>query len=405
MAQWYVIIDGQEHGPMSAERLRAAVNKGSVTADTLIRKDDMAAPIAAGKVRGLIKEKSTTRRSRRPGTRAHKAGTGRKERAAAIVHAPEAETSEPNATAGDPYSFDPFEKSENFVKQVEAKEITNNFYLEVLKAFAYPFSPNALAFMAGYVILGLIFVYAGIFLIHAWFGFQYIFFILMMWFVLYALAYAIRIGQRSAAGDLRPPVWPQLGALMDEILGPAALCLAAWIVLRIPYIAYAWCNPDYLPQSQGLDGFLPQLDVYFFHAFDLMFRLPQSAEEYVLAAISALIFPAGMMMVFIKGSLLGLHPLPLFKNVFSIVPEYVTCMVLHVCCYVALMLLWQPLAQQFDIEQTLSFSYLVFDYFSDKSILDVIAVLCLAIIPLFYVCMVQFRLLAVLYYIKGSEFE
>ena len=411
MAKWFVEIDGVEHGPMSPEKLRAAVNKGTVTADTLVRKDNMDAAIPAGQIKGLIKQSGgTQRRSRRKGdasqrqrgkgkttTRQHQRsekGGGQRQAAASDAAAP-----------ADPYSFDPFEKSEDFVKQVESKEITKNFFLESVKAFMYPFSPNAIAFIIGYIVLALLFVYAGIFLINAWFGFQYIFFILCMWFLLYAFAYLMRIAQRSAAGDLRPPVWPQLGAFMDEILGPASLCIAGWIVLRLPYIAVSWNNADYAPTSQGLDGYLPELDVYFFHAFDLMFRLPQESEEYVLAIISALIFPAGMMMLIVKGSFLGLNPVPLFKNIFSIVPEYVTAMVLIACTYVLMMLIVGEVAHAYDLDQTIGFAYLTFEYFNEMSFIDIVSVISFCIVPMAYFLMVQFRIMAVLYYIKGEEFE
>ena len=414
MAEWFVIIDGVEHGPMSPDKLRAAVNKGTVTAETLVRKGGMDSALPAGQIKGLIKQSGTgtgtgtQRRSRRQG------GTGRQKRGASRSQQPSqkpaqqpAPPAEPAVAADDtdPYRFDAFEKSENFVKQVESKEITKNFFLEAAKAFMYPFSPNAIAFALGYVVLALLFVYAGIFLINAWFGFQYIFFALSLWFILYAFAYLMRIAQRSAAGDLRPPVFPQLGAFMDEILGPAALCIAGWVILRLPYICVAWDNADYMPRSEGLSGYLPQLDVYFFHAFDLLFRLPQSSEEYVLAILSALVFPAGMMMLFIKGSLLGLNPVPIFKNIFTIVPEYVTAMVLITCSHVTMMLILGEVARVYGVNDTISFAYLCFEYFAERSFVDVAAVLAFCIIPMAYILMVQFRIMAVLYYIKGEEFE
>ncbi len=426
MADWFVTINGVEKGPYNAEQIRAGVNKGKIDADTLIRKDGMSKAVPAGTVKGLIKSGADAgtgtqrrRRKERQGaegtgrrSKQRQKGTGkrRKQEAANVSdelgpsdHGMGRGTEEAALPESGP-AFDAFAKDDDYVKHIEKHKITDNYFIEALKAFIFPLSINAIAFLLGYVALGLIFVYGGIFLINAWSGFHYIFFFLVIWFIMYGFAYLQRIGQRSAEGDMKAPVWPELGAMLEEIIGPAAVMIGAFVILKLPYFIVAWSDPAYLPQSTGLVGILNGVDTYLFHAFDLMVRLPEEGVHYIMQLLSWLIFPIGMLFVMVKGGFLGLNPGPLFKTLFTIMPEYFTCLALMLVSHVAMMLIFGEVAAAYGLDATPCFAYMVFVYFPSLGFVDVLCFLALSIIPAGYLMMVQFRLMGLIYCTKSDKF-
>lgn len=54
MAQWYVVRDGKEHGPITPEKLKELAVTGRLQPTDPVRRDDMPAPRAAGEVKGLF---------------------------------------------------------------------------------------------------------------------------------------------------------------------------------------------------------------------------------------------------------------------------------------------------------------------------------------------------------------
>lgn len=54
MATWFVIRNGKEHGPVSAQQLRQLAATGQLRPDDLVRRDDMQAPRPAREIKGLF---------------------------------------------------------------------------------------------------------------------------------------------------------------------------------------------------------------------------------------------------------------------------------------------------------------------------------------------------------------
>lgn len=52
--EWYLIQNGQEEGPLSTQKLKELAASGKISATSQIRRADMAVPIIAGKVKGLL---------------------------------------------------------------------------------------------------------------------------------------------------------------------------------------------------------------------------------------------------------------------------------------------------------------------------------------------------------------
>lgn len=415
MAGWYVIVDGVEHGPLSPAKVKAAVAKGKITAETLMRKEGMGDAIPAGDIAGLLPGSEGTgrrRRSRRDGTTRRRKRSGSAAApdaaapdAAAPVDPAAAIANEVAVTADDGPAFDAFARDDDYVKHVNKHHISDHYYKEAAKAFLFPLSMNSMAFLLGYVVLLVLYTYAGIFLVKSWIGFEYIFFFLLIWFVIYGFAYLQRIGQRSAAGDMKAPVWPELGAMLEEIIGPGVVIFGAWVLFRLPYILVAWGEPAYLPASQGLNEILSGVDMYLCHAWDLLLRLPETGIEYLMQGIGFLIFPIGMLYIMVKGGFMGLKPGPMFRSMFEILPEYIYCLVLMLLCHAAMMLLLNFNFSSFGFDEPLSFATLSFDYLPQLSFLEVLRFTCVSIIPCGYLLMVQFRLMGLLYYTRSDKIE
>ncbi len=418
MSDWFVVVNGAEKGPYSASQIRKFVKQDKIYANTMMRKQGMPEPMRADEIKGLLPagkpEKPLTQRRRKQADAGERSTTGRVRktnkktgRQTKQVQDGPIDYGESANTGGAPApgSFDPFEKDEDYIKHVEAQHIGDQYPVEALKAFLYPLSMNALALILGFVVLSLIFIYGGIFLINTWAGFHYIFFFLVGWFLCYAIAYLQRIGQRTAAGDLKAPVWPELGAMMEEILGPAAVMIGTWVLLKLPYILVAWGNADYLPVSHDLAGPLTGIDTYVFHAFDLMLRLPNEGVEYVMQIFSALLLPIAVLYVMVKGSFLGLNPGPLFKTVFSMVPEYLICVVLCLVSQVAMMLVLGEIAAAYGMQESFSFAYMCFDFLPTLGFVDVLIFCTLSLFSLGYCLMLQFRLMGLLYCCKSDSFD
>jgi hypothetical protein len=404
MAGWYVIVDGVEHGPLSVDKVKAAVQKGKITADTLMRKDGMDQAVPASSIKGLIPGTASQSPQPRTGTQTRRrgrveTGTQRKKRPVEADQpiAPAAPEAEP--------VFDAFAKDADYIRHIDKHHISDNYYYEGAKAFLYPCSINSIAFLLGYVVVVLIHVYAGIFLTKAWVGFEYIFFFMMCWFVMYALAYLQRIGQRSAQGDMKAPVWPELGAMLEEILGPAAVILGGWVIFRLPYMLVAWTEPSYIPASEGLNDILSGVDTYISHALNLLLRLPETGLEYIMQAISFLIFPIGMVFIMVKGGFLGLKPAPLFRTLFSMLPEYAYCAFLVLVCHIVMMIGLHYTAAHFLLNEAPSFATMSFSFFPRLGFVEVLSFTALAIIPTGYLLMVQFRLMGLLYQTQSDKFE
>ena len=51
---WFVMLDGDQVGPMAPARVKELVNAGRITHDTPIRKASMTAFVPAGQVKGLL---------------------------------------------------------------------------------------------------------------------------------------------------------------------------------------------------------------------------------------------------------------------------------------------------------------------------------------------------------------
>ena len=418
MSDWFVTVNGKEKGPYAAAQIRKFVKQEKIFADTMIRKQGMSEPMRADEIKGLLpagtaERPKTQRRSKQGdkadgGKRSAKSNQPQSTRRVKKGAQPESidyGESENAGAAPAPGTFDPFEKDDDYIKHVEAQQIGDQYPLEAMKAFLYPLSMNAIALILGFVVLSLIFVYAGIFLINAWSGFHYIFFFLVGWFICYGIAYLQRIGQRTAAGDLKAPVWPELGAMLEEILGPAAVMIGTWVLLKIPYILIAWGNADYLPVSHDLSGMLSGIDTYLFHAFDLMLRLPNEGIEYAMQLISALLLPIGVLYVMVKGSFLGLNPGPLFKTVFSIMPEYLMCVALCLVSQVAMMLILGEVGAAYGMQETFSLAYMCFDFLPTLGFVDVLIFSTLSLFTLGYFLILQFRLMGLLYCCKSDSFD
>ncbi len=54
MAQWFIVREGREQGPFSAEQMKSMVVTKGLGPDDLVRRDDMAGPVKAAKVKGLL---------------------------------------------------------------------------------------------------------------------------------------------------------------------------------------------------------------------------------------------------------------------------------------------------------------------------------------------------------------
>lgn len=54
MAKWFLVRDGQEHGPLTEQQLRELASKGQVQPTQKVRRDDMEKPVMAAKVQGLV---------------------------------------------------------------------------------------------------------------------------------------------------------------------------------------------------------------------------------------------------------------------------------------------------------------------------------------------------------------
>gem|GEM_PF-413908 len=52
--QWYIWLNGTEHGPLSARFLFSLARAGKIRPDTPVRRDDMPQAVPAGRVRGLL---------------------------------------------------------------------------------------------------------------------------------------------------------------------------------------------------------------------------------------------------------------------------------------------------------------------------------------------------------------
>lgn len=52
--QWYIWLNGTEHGPLSARFLFSLARAGKIRPDTPVRRDDMTQAVPAGRVRGLL---------------------------------------------------------------------------------------------------------------------------------------------------------------------------------------------------------------------------------------------------------------------------------------------------------------------------------------------------------------
>jgi uncharacterized RDD family membrane protein YckC len=105
---WYVTLDGAEQGPLDTAGVRSLVAQGRIGPTTPIRRDDMAAPVPAAKVKGLLPPPGS---SAQPGT----AAVARPATAAVNRPAPRPATASiprpaarPTPAAGPPPSDNPF---------------------------------------------------------------------------------------------------------------------------------------------------------------------------------------------------------------------------------------------------------------------------------------------------------
>lgn len=57
MAQWYITLAGVQLGPIGDDQLRRLAKSRRLTADDLVRRQDMSHPIAAGRLNGLFRSK------------------------------------------------------------------------------------------------------------------------------------------------------------------------------------------------------------------------------------------------------------------------------------------------------------------------------------------------------------
>lgn len=67
--QWYIWLNGTEHGPLSARFLFSLARAGKIRPDTPVRRDDMTQAVPAGRVRGLLDDTARPKAAPpRPGT-------------------------------------------------------------------------------------------------------------------------------------------------------------------------------------------------------------------------------------------------------------------------------------------------------------------------------------------------
>ncbi len=60
MAQWFVVRDGKEHGPLTPQKLKELASTGRLRATDLVRQEDMTAARPAGQIRRLFPSSGTT---------------------------------------------------------------------------------------------------------------------------------------------------------------------------------------------------------------------------------------------------------------------------------------------------------------------------------------------------------
>ncbi len=54
MAHWFMVRDGKELGPFTAQQLKEMAASGKLRTDDLVRREDMKGPTKAGTVKGLF---------------------------------------------------------------------------------------------------------------------------------------------------------------------------------------------------------------------------------------------------------------------------------------------------------------------------------------------------------------
>ncbi|NRA36571.1 MAG: DUF4339 domain-containing protein [Planctomycetes bacterium] len=406
---WFIVNNGKEHGPFSSGRMRELAHDGKINTETIIRKDGSEKTLQAGSVQGLLPGTGRVQRKSKSGRRQQK-HERQKQGQQGSAHGGEDGVGEdiPSLDYGEGQkqtanTFDAFAQNEDYVEHIRAQQMDQGFYLNLVKSLLFPFSMNTVAFMVAYVVLGVLLSTLGVFFIKLWWGFEALFLFFTLWFVMYGFAYAVRILLRSAEGDRKSPSWPELGAFMEQILGPAVLLLATLILVNILFIFHAWGDLSIVPDSAYITPKFQDIDVFLFHGLDLLFRLPIDGVSVVMQILTALLTPMIIVQVITKGGFLGLHPLPMFERLTKSFPAYVVLLVFVVILHLLMMSAWMFTGEYFSIDSTLCYGYLVGEFLPQMDFIDQLLFWTMCIVPTVSCIFLQYHVMGVFFHSESEK--